>query len=86
MDYITYQWAPIMIDGCTDGAISPKCSSKIVPIVLSHGLTAGRCLYSMLCQELAAHGYIVFAMDHHDGSCSYTEDSTGKQKFVFDTK
>jgi hypothetical protein len=34
---------------------------------------------------LASHGYIVFALDHHDGSNPYTEDSNGKP-VVFDTK
>lgn len=31
----------------------------------------------MHCRELASQGYIVFALDHHDGSCNYTEKVDG---------
>jgi platelet-activating factor acetylhydrolase len=57
----------------------------MIPIVFSHGLTAGRSMYSMHCCEMASHGYIVFALDHQDGSAAYTEDSKGKP-IIFDTK
>ena len=30
----------------------------------------------MIAMELASHGYMVFLLDHHDGSCRYTESST----------
>jgi predicted dienelactone hydrolase len=29
---------------------------------------------------LASHGYLVFALDHHDGSCRYTELHNGTPK------
>jgi len=61
-------------------------SSKIVPIVFSHGLTGSRAAYSAQFTELAAHGYMVFALDHHDGSCPYTEDSTGSTFWKYDAK
>jgi hypothetical protein len=48
--------------------------NEIIPIIISHGLTASRSLYSSLCSELASFGYMVFALDHHDGTCCYTED------------
>lgn len=48
--------------------------NELIPIIISHGLTASRSLYSSLCSELASFGYIVFALDHHDGTCCYTED------------
>ena len=48
-------------------------NKKMVPIVFSHGLTASRCFYSLQAKELASQGYVVFLMDHHDGSCIYTE-------------
>ena len=56
----------------------------MIPIVFSHGLTASRSLYTTHCRELAACGYIVFALDHHDGSCHYTEDAEGNS-IHFDT-
>ena len=38
---------------------------------------ASRMLYTVVCRELASHGYIVFAPDHHDGSNHYTEQEDG---------
>ena len=49
-------------------------NKRIIPIIFSHGLTACRAFYSSLCIELASFGFIVFVLDHHDGSCSYTEN------------
>ena len=50
---------------------------KLIPIIFSHGLTASRALYTAYCREFASNGYIVFALDHHDGSCHYTLDEDG---------
>ena len=44
---------------------------------MSHGLMASRMLYTTVCRELASHGYVVFAPDHHDGSNHYTEEEDG---------
>ena len=30
-----------------------------------------------VCREIASHGYIVFNIDMHDGSCRYTEKKDG---------
>jgi hypothetical protein len=38
-------------------------------------LTGGRENYSVSSSELASHGYIIFSIDHHDGSCRYTENA-----------
>lgn len=51
---------------------------------MSHGLMANRSLYSTICLELASFGYIVFAIDHHDGSGSYSQKLTGEE-VRFDT-
>lgn len=32
---------------------------------------------TVLCRDLASKGYIVFAPNHQDGSCLYTETSSG---------
>lgn len=50
---------------------------KVIPIILSHGGTCSRSLYTSHCLELASCGYMVFALDHHDGSCHYTENEKG---------
>ena len=47
--------------------------TKIVPIIFSHGLVSYSGHYTGHCRELASHGYIVFAIDHLDGSSTYTE-------------
>lgn len=76
-----YFWRDITMDVCPDGEIAQFFKSgefKLCPIVFSHGMKGSRCMYSTICQEMASHGYIVFALDHHDGSCPYTEDRSGK--------
>ena len=60
--------------------------NELIPIIISHGLTASRSLYSSLCSELASFGYMVFALDHHDGTCTYTEDQTANNFWTFDSK
>jgi len=37
-------------------------------------------LFSIHLRELASQGYIVFAIDHLDGSCGYTELKDGTAK------
>jgi len=46
---------------------------KLSPIIFSHGLCNNSAVYSRHNMELASHGYIVFAPNHNDGTCSYTE-------------
>lgn len=55
----------------------------MIPIIFSHGLTACRGLYTNICSELASYGYMVFALDHHDGSCCYTHDWSGQKSWSF---
>ncbi|KAL3272682.1 hypothetical protein HHI36_014146 [Cryptolaemus montrouzieri] len=45
---------------------------KMKCVILSHGLGGSRCLYSMICCELASQGYIVFALEHRDKSAIHT--------------
>ena len=61
---------------CCKQSKSPD-RKNIVPIILSHGLTGSRSVYTTLCAELASFGYMVFAIDHHDGSGSYSEKKDG---------
>ena len=61
-------------------------TNEIIPIIISHGLTASRSLYSTLCSEFASFGYMVFALDHHDGTCCYTEDQNASNFWTFDSK
>ena len=50
---------------------------KLVPIIFSHDIISQASKYSGLLRQLASHGFIVFAMDHLDGSCNYTELRSG---------
>ena len=50
---------------------------KLTPIIFSHALMMSNAHYSRHCIELASHGYIVFALNHNDGSCNYTENLDG---------
>ena len=58
----------------TEFANEPK---TLIPVVFSHGLMGSRLVYSVLGSELASCGYIVFLLDHHDGSSCYTETEGG---------
>ena len=81
-----YQWRQLEIDVEKNGKVASdfrngqKC---LIPIVFSHGLEECRGTYSVMARELASHGYMVFLIDHHDGSCVYTETSKNKS-FDFD--
>ena len=78
----------IVLPVCSAGPLAEDFldgKKKLVPIVFSHGLTASRALYTTHCRELAACGYIVFSLDHHDGSCHYTEDAE-ENPIIFDTE
>ena len=50
----------------------------LIPIIFSHGLSANRTMHSGICRNLASHGYIVFAPDHHDLTSSYYETESGE--------
>jgi hypothetical protein len=62
------------IDEMNGPAIGKK---KLVPLVVSHGFTSNKFQLSTICTELASFGYIVFAIDHHDGSATYSEKEDG---------
>ena len=50
-------------------------------MIFCHGLTCNRSSYSGMCREFASHGYIVFSLDHFDGSCHYTVKRSGQEKY-----
>ena len=59
----------------TDSDINDR---KITPIIFSHSLSSNRTMFSGICLDFASHGFMVFVMDHKDGSSSYTESEDGE--------
>lgn len=54
---------------------------KLIPIILLHGLCGSRTSQSGSCRDLASHGYIVFSIDHHDGSAHFSQKQNGKELY-----
>jgi pimeloyl-ACP methyl ester carboxylesterase len=48
-------------------------------IVFSHGLGGSCDYYSKACSDMAAHGFIVVALEHEDGSASYAAKQDGHE-------
>ena len=72
----------LKIDAWLDGEVSDDFKEKkIVPIFFSHGLTACANFYTSIQRDLAKNGYIVFSLNHLDGSCLHTVDKDGKDKY-----
>ena len=79
----------LKFDAEQDGKIADDFEfgrKRLIPIVFSHGLTDSRGMYQVTASEMASHGYIMFLIDHHDGTCSYTESKDGEYKVEFDDK
>ena len=53
----------------------------MIPVILLHGLAGSRTSQSGSCRDMASHGYIVFSIDHHDGSAHYSQKEDGSQLF-----
>ncbi len=56
-------------------------SKPLIPMIYSHGISANRTMQSCTCKDFASHGYIVFSMDHKDGSSSYIKSKDGKEMY-----
>lgn len=54
---------------------------NLIPVIYSHGLTSCRTFQSGSCRDLASNGYIVFSIDHHDGTCNYSRLKNGDEKY-----
>ena len=46
-----------------------------------HGLAGSRTSQSGSCRDLASHGYIVFSIDHNDGSAYYSRKNEGSEQY-----
>eukprot|EP00347_Sterkiella_histriomuscorum_P022751 403337292 len=76
----------VMLDVVMNGDIHPDFHVKpIIPLVYCHGLSSNRTLHSGTCKDLASHGYMVFILDHKDGTSSYVVEEDGTETF-YDSK
>lgn len=72
------------LDTAQDGELAKDFadgSKTLVPVIYSHGLTSTRTFQSGSCRDLASNGYIVFAPDHHDGTCNYSRLKNGEERY-----
>eukprot|EP00960_Hanusia_phi_P062954 765309-Hanusia_phi.AAC.9 len=67
-------WFGLVLSGVRMPTIADQLPTaaidKFVPIIYSHGLGGNRSCYSSVCIDLASHGFVVFALEHSDGSAS----------------
>ena len=55
--------------------------TNLRPIIFSHGLSGDKSFYTAVCLALAAHGYLVIAINHQDKSCFHTYDKDGNELY-----
>ena len=53
----------------------------MIPLIFCHGLASSRTTHSGSCRDLASHGYIVFTVDHHDGTAYYSKTISGTEEY-----
>jgi len=81
-----HPWMFKYLEGATLNVVSEGPIAKdfekraLVPIVYVHGLTCTGLSQSGSCRDFASHGYIVFALDHFDGTCYYSKKKSGEVK------
>ena len=54
---------------------------KLISVILCHGLTGSRTSQSGNCKDLASHGYLVFSLDHCDGTANYYCKKNGEERW-----
>ena len=53
-------------------ATGDEPKKKLHPMVYCHGLACMRTAQSVSCKDFASHGFLVFSIDHYDGTANYT--------------
>ena len=51
-------------------------SKKMTPVIISHGSKFNRTSHASIAYYLASYGWIVYWIDHTDGSCTYYQNCT----------
>lgn len=79
-------WINKKCDIAEDAELSSDFSGEeksLIPILWSHGNGSARYLYTGIAREFASRGYIVFAIDHNDGSNLFYETSDNGDGVVY---
>ena len=72
----------VKMDTVQDGNLSKAFNEReLVPMIYCHGLTANRTTQSITCRDFASHGFLVFSLDHFDGTCNYARKQNGEEKY-----
>ena len=72
----------VKMDTCQDGKLSKVFNEReLVPMIYCHGLTANRVTQSVSCRDFASHGFLVFSIDHFDGTANYARKQNGEEKY-----
>ena len=71
----------VVKDGKIANDFTGGAAKQLIPAIYDHGLTCNGVAQSISCRDLASHGYIVFAMDHFDGSCYISKKKDGTTRF-----
>ena len=73
--------ASVSLDHDSSSSFQALTNKKLIPVILCHGLSGSRTSQSGSCRDMASHGYIVFSLDHHDGSAYYSQKEDGQELF-----
>ena len=65
---------------------SSSTQKALIPLIYCHGLSSNRTMHSGTCRDLASHGYLVFVLDHQDGTSSYTVSKDGNKEFYYENR
>ncbi|TNV72750.1 hypothetical protein FGO68_gene10341 [Halteria grandinella] len=69
----------INLDVFVEAPLASRFNGKpLIPIFFSHSLGAFSNMFSRLHRDLARHGYIVFTINHLDGTCTHAVDKDDK--------
>jgi hypothetical protein len=79
-DFIFKPYLSAKMPGFLNGKLSSiyaEGKEPISPLIFGHGLYGFNNFYQVLHYIMAAHGYLVIAVNFQDGSCLYNEDENG---------
>ena len=71
----------VVYEGTLHRDYTSSTSKPLIPVIYCHGLSSNRSMHSGTCRDLASHGYIVFIIDHQDGTSSYTVSKDGTERY-----